>query len=120
MNVREHFHAPRPGERHLAITDRPDPAHFTDPADVFLDTEGVAERYGIGITKAKELVQTPGFPASVVPGMRRYPLAALQEWERATSLAGTPADPVLQGERVTVVTPPPPGQPGRPNRRTAA
>ena len=54
------------------------------PLDVFLDTEGLAERYGIGSTKAKELVRSGALPASVVPGMVRIPLAALQHgrWRR--------------------------------------
>jgi hypothetical protein len=51
-----------------------------DPADIFLDTEALAERYGIGTTKAKELVRSGDLPTTVVAGMVRIPLAALALW----------------------------------------
>lgn len=92
----------------------------TDPSDIFLDTEAIAARYPIGLTKAKELVKSPGFPASVVPGMVRIPLVALRRWELAQSLAGTLADVAPQHENVVVVSPPPARPAGRPSRKAVA
>lgn len=91
-----------------------------DPSDVFLDTEGIAERYRIGLTKAKELVRSPGFPASIVPGMVRIPLAALRAWEMAASLANTAADPAQTSDHVTVLAPPAARPAGRPARKAVA
>jgi len=54
-----------------------------------LDLDDIQERYGIGRTKATEFVATDGFPKSVVPGMHRYPLAALEAWAMAHALRGT-------------------------------
>lgn len=103
--------------RHMLTHDQNQP---TDTADVFLDTEGLAERYCIGTTKAKELLRSGRLPASVVPGMVRIPLAALRAWELAAALAGTPADPARSSEHVTVVAPPPARSGGRPARKAAA
>lgn len=91
-----------------------------DPSDIFVDTEGIAERYRIGLTKAKELVRSPGFPASIVPGMVRIPLAALRAWEMATSLANTAADPAQTSDHVTVLAPPAARPAGRPARKAVA
>ena len=91
-----------------------------DPADTFLDTESLAERYGIGTTKAKELVRSGVLPTSVVPGMVRIPLAALRAWELTSSLADTAADPARRSEQVTVLAPPAARTPGRPARKRAA
>jgi hypothetical protein len=93
-----------------------------NPSDSFLDTEALAERYGIGTTKAKELVRSGTLPASVVPGMVRIPLAALRAWELASSLAGTVADPALaHGDtKLTVLNAPPAGRPGRPVQKAVA
>lgn len=78
---------------------------------VVLDLDGVADRYGIGRTKATELVCAAGFPNTVVPGMHRYPLAALEQWEIATALIGTVAEP--RPIAPMVVSPPGAGRPGR-------
>lgn len=91
-----------------------------DPSDAFLDTEGIAERYGIGLTKAKEVVGSGRLPASIVPGMVRIPLAALRAWEMATSLAGKPGDPAPSQDHITVVAPPAARHAGRPARKAAA
>ena len=91
-----------------------------DPSDAFLDTEGIAERYGIGLTKAKEVVGSGRLPASIVPGMVRIPLAALRAWEMATSLAGKPGDPAPSQAHITVVAPPAARHAGRPARKAAA
>lgn len=91
-----------------------------DPSDIFLDTEDIAERYCIGLTKAKEMVKSGLLPASIVPGMVRIPLAALWAWEMATSLEGTPADPARPSEQITVVAPPAARSAGRPVRKAVA
>ena len=59
--------------------------------DRILDIDDIASRYGIGRTKAYELAKSPGFPATVVPGMTRIPLQALRAYERAQLLTGTVA-----------------------------
>lgn len=79
---------------------------------VILDLDGVQERYGIGRTKASDFVASEGFPNSVVPGMHRYPLVALEAWELAHALRGTIAEPAAPQPPV-FVTPPEPGQRGR-------
>jgi hypothetical protein len=86
-------------------------ADASSPA-VVLDLDGVQARYAIGKTKATELVSMAGFPASVVPGMHRYPVAALEAWELAWALAGTVAEPAPPPPPV-VIAPPAPGRPGR-------
>lgn len=91
-----------------------------DPADIFLDTEALAERYGIGTTKAKELVRSGDLPTTVVAGMVRIPLVALRAWELARSLADTPADPARSSEQVTVLAPPAARPAGRPARKQVA
>ncbi|MDZ7732833.1 MAG: hypothetical protein U5R31_06675 [Acidimicrobiia bacterium] len=78
-----------------------------------VDLEGIQARYAIGRTKATELVASEGFPRSVVPGMHRYPLAALEAWECATALRGTVAELAPPAPSVTVA-PPAPGRRGRP------
>lgn len=88
-----------------------------DPADVFLDVADVAARYRISRTKAYELADTPGFPASVVPGMKRIPLVALRAWEAAAALA--PTGLAAGGAAPAPTGPPPPGRPGRPRTRPA-
>jgi len=91
-----------------------------DPSDIFLDTEGLAERYGIGLTKAKEMVRSGLLPASIVPGMVRISLAALRVWEMASSLEGTPADPARSSDQITPVAPPAARSAGRPARKAVA
>lgn len=93
--------------------------------DIILDIEDIAARYGIGRTKAYDLVREPGFPASVVPGMTRIPLQALRAYERAHSLARTvAADP--KGVTTSaptpsfVLAPPPAKRPGRATSTAAA
>ena len=93
--------------------------------DIILDIEDIAARYGIGRTKAYDLVREPGFPASVVPGMTRIPLQALRAYERARSLAGTvAADPTGVTTSAPapsfVLAPPPAKRPGRATSKAAA
>jgi hypothetical protein len=76
-----------------------------------LDLEDLQVRYNLGKTKATEMASAPGFLNSVVDGMHRYPLAALEAWEMARSLAGTVAEPKPTAPTV-VVAPPAPGRPG--------
>ena len=83
----------------------------TDPLPLVLDLEGVQDRYRIGRTKAVEPCATEAFPKSVVPGMHRYAVAALEAWELSFALAGTVAEPVAPPP--VLVTPPQPGRPGR-------
>lgn len=93
----------------------------TDPADVFLDAEAIAEHFEVGRTKAYELLAVEGFPASVVPGMVRIPLAAIRRWVMTTS-TGTPAAPPPStgdspaGPDRPAPQPPPARRPGRPRR----
>ncbi len=79
---------------------------------VVLDLEALQLRYAIGKTKAGELAATPGFPRSVVPGMHRYPEAAIEAWELAHSLTGTVAEPAQPAPPV-LISPPAPARPGR-------
>jgi len=88
----------------------PPPGHVT--AGPILSLEDLQDRYGIGKTKATELALSAGFPNSVVAGMHRYPLAALEAWELAHALAGTVAQPAPPAAPV-IVTPPSPARPGR-------
>lgn len=69
---------PNGADRADRATPAPIPGPAGDPADVFLDVAGIAARYDISRSKAYEVVDTDGFPASVVPGMKRIPLVALQ------------------------------------------
>jgi hypothetical protein len=88
--------------------------HEHDTAPTIVDLDGLQARYGLGKTKATELAKTAGFPNSVVEGMHRYPLAALEAWELAHSLAGTVAEPKpAAAPAPVVITPPAPGRPGR-------
>ncbi|QGG96583.1 helix-turn-helix domain-containing protein [Actinomarinicola tropica] len=91
-----------------------------DPSDIFLDTEGLARRWGIGTTKVKEMAKDGLLPASIVPGMVRIPLAALRAWEMATSLADTAADPARPTDHITVLAPPPARPAGRAARKAVA
>ena len=91
------------------------PDHNTRP---ILSLEDLQTRYGIGKTKATELALSDEFPNTVVPGMHRYPLAALEAWEHATALAGTLAEPRPAAAPAPVVIAPP--APGRPGRKPAA
>lgn len=81
------------------------------PGPVVVGLEGIQARYEIGRTKAVEVVAMEGFPASVVPGMHRYPVAALEAWELAISLLGTVAE--VAPPAPVVIAPPAPGRPGR-------
>ena len=91
------------------------PGHDTPPP--ILSLEDLQERYGIGKTKATDLVGSDEFPNSVVKGMHRYPLAALEAWEYATALAGTVAEPSAAAPpaapATVIVQPPAAGRPGR-------
>ena len=79
----------------------------------YLDLTGIQARYRIGKTKAGELVDTPGFPNSVVPGMHRYPVAALDAYDLRYSLHGTVADPANTAPPAPVVVArPPAARPG--------
>ena len=78
-----------------------------------LDLDDLQVRYRIGKTKTKELVDLPGFPNSVVPGMHRYPVAAMDAYDLAVALAGTVADPANTAPAPPVVVArPAPGKPG--------
>ncbi len=99
------------------------PATVLVDDDRMLDIDDIAARYGIGRTKAYELVKSPGFPATVVPGMTRIPLQALRAYERAQSLAGTVAAGSSPDAAVTptvVLSPPPARRPGRPSTKAVA
>jgi len=87
---------------------------------VMYGLEEIQAHYGIGRTKALELVNSPGFLTSVVPGMHRYPAAAVAAYDLAVALAGTPADPAKAARPAPVViNPPAPGRPG-PKPKTAS
>jgi hypothetical protein len=95
-------------------------AHTTEPDHAMLDLEGIQVHYRIGKTKATELVNDPSFVRSVVPGMHRYPVAAVEARDLAVALAGTVADPAKAAPPAPVViTPPAPGRPG-PKPRAAS
>ena len=96
---------------------RPAPQSGDDHGAV-LDLEALQRRYDIGKTKATELASSEDFPRSVVPGMHRYPLAAIEAWEFAHSLQGTVAEPKPAPAPAPVVIAPP--SPGRPGRKPAA
>lgn len=89
--------------------------------DTILGVEDIAARYGIGRTKAYELLRDPGFPRSVVPGMTRIPLPALRAYEKAHSLAGTVANMshAQTPAPMVVLSPPPARQAGRPRKAAA-
>ena len=108
------------GRRTVAAMPTQREQNTPDPSDAFLDTEGIAERYSIGLTKAKEVVRSGLLPASIVPGMVRIPLAALRAWEMAISLAGRPGDPAPPSDHVTLVAPPAARAGGRPARKAVA
>ena len=75
--------------------------------------EDIEAHYRIGRTKAIELVAGDGFVKTVVPGMHRYPAAAIAAYDLAAALAGTAVDPANKpAPGPIVVTPPAPGRPG--------
>lgn len=83
------------------------------PAGAVLDLEDLQAHYRIGRTKALDLVADPSFVKSVVPGMHRYPAAAVAARDMAVSLAGSPADPARAvPPPPVVVMPPAPARPG--------
>jgi hypothetical protein len=90
-------------------------AHAAQDTEVFLDVDALAARYGIGRGKSYELVASPGFPKSVVPGVYRIPLVALRVWELAHSLEATVAD-----RAPLTLAPPPPRPAGRPAKAVAS
>jgi len=93
-----------------------------DPADVLLDTEAIAERYGIKIDTARKLVSRPDFPGFDVSERRHLaPLAALRRWELIVALSDTIAAIEPERPSVTVLAPPAHGTPGRrPNQKAVA
>lgn len=95
-----------------AMDESTSPEGRAGQTSVVVDLDGIQIRYGIGKTKATELVAAEGFPNSVVPGMHRYPLTALERWEVAHALAGTIAEP-SPPQGPVVLAPPAPGRPGR-------
>jgi len=95
----------------------PDPLDPTTSAPI-LDLEDLQARYDIGRTKATELALSDEFPNTLVPGMHRYPLAALQAWELAHSLVGTVAEPKPAVAPTPVVVAAPAA--ARPGRKSAS
>lgn len=94
-------------------------AHLSSPTNPMYDLEDLQADYRIGKTKAIELADSDGFPNSVVPGMRRYPRAAVEAYDLAVALAGTVADPAnAVPPAPLVLAPPAPGKPG-PKRQAA-
>lgn len=92
----------------------------TQSVPAIFDLDDLMARYRIGKTKATELVQQPSFVRSVVPGMHRYPAAAIAAYELAVGLAGTVAEP-SEAPAPVIVTPPTPGRPGpKPKSTTPA
>ncbi len=89
------------------------PHTMASEAQRYLDLEGIQSRYGFAKTRATAFVQAPGFVNSVVDGMHRYPVAALDLWDLATALAGTVAEGAATPRPAVVVTPPALGRPGR-------
>lgn len=64
--------------------------------DVFLTVRDIEQRYGIGRTRAYQLVKEPWFPRPVVEGSYRWSLASLRAAEDAKAareLAGVPEPP---------------------------
>ncbi|MGA1345445.1 MAG: hypothetical protein ACO35E_05670, partial [Ilumatobacteraceae bacterium] len=55
-------------------------------------------RYGIGRTKVYGLLDSPGFPSTVVANLTRIPLRAIRLHEVASSLATTIVDPATAGD----------------------
>lgn len=83
------------------------------PVHAMFDLDDIQAHYRIGSTKASELVNDPGFLNSVVPGMHRYPAAAIEAYDLAVALAGTVADPAnAAAPPPVVVARPAPGKPG--------
>lgn len=89
-----------------------------NPADVLLDAEGLAARYGICVDVARRLFDVDGFPSISVSDRRRLaPLVALRHWELVTSLPSLLA--LLEPPTAQVLAPPAHGRSGRP-RKVAA
>jgi hypothetical protein len=83
------------------------------PIHRMFDLDDIQAHYRIGKTKAVELVNSDGFLNSVVPGMHRYPAAAVEAYDLAAALAGTIADPAnAVPPPPVVIAPPAPGRPG--------
>lgn len=103
-----------------SMTHNHDGAEAPTPIHAMFDLDDLQAHYGIGKTKATELVNQPGFLTSVVPGMHRYPAAAVEAYGLAVALAGTVADPAKAVPPAPVViAPPAPGRPG-PKPRSAS
>ena len=83
------------------------PTTVPSTAKSMLDLEDLQAHYGIGKTKASDLVKDPSFLNSVVPGMHRYPAAAIEAYDLAVALAGTIADPARTAPVAPVVIAPP-------------
>lgn len=65
----------------------------THPADVIIDVEYHQICHDIGCDASYELVRTPGFPASIIPGKTwKGTLEGLRQYELAVQLAGCPGD----------------------------
>lgn len=83
------------------------------PLHRMFDLDDIQAHYRIGRTRALELVSDPAFLRSVVPGMHRYPAAAVEAYDLAVALAGTVAELATAAPLAPVViTPPAPGRPG--------
>jgi hypothetical protein len=78
------------------------------PVDTMLCATDLQHRYGGGRDKTYELISSPGFVHSILPGtIWVASLEALQRWELAHQLAGT-----LAALPSALPTPPQPGRPG--------
>lgn len=83
------------------------------PIHAMFDLEDIQSHYRIAKTKTTELVNDPAFLNSVVPGMHRYPEAAIEAYDLAVALAGTAADPAnATPPPPVVIARPAPGKPG--------
>lgn len=93
----------------------PAPVHRT------FDLDDIQVHYRIGKTKALELANDPAFVRSVVPGMHRYPAAAIEIYDLAVALAGTIADPANAAPQSSVViSRPAAGKPGPKSSKSAS
>lgn len=94
-------------------TDNSVEAHTVPSAHDMYDLDDIQAHYRIAKTKATEVVNDPGFLNSVVPGMHRYPAAAIEIYDLAVALAGTVADPAnAHSAAPIVIAPPAPAKPG--------
>jgi hypothetical protein len=85
------------------------------PETTTVDLQGLMVRYRVGKDKVRDVYEQPGFPRSVVPGMHRWPLAAIEAWEYHSALAGTVADPVRFNQPApapVIITKPAPAKTG--------